>query len=280
MPVSSSLSDPDDTRAATAGIRAKLSRANEHLELLGREMDAYIDRSPHSYTIDPNGEFVDSFRVHRFKLLEPMPVTWGVILGEIVHNLHSALDHTVCQLLLDKGISIGPGNTVKRPGFPICEKPSEWKDGAKSIRGVGPGVEAFIKSLQPYESPQVAGHPLWSLKTLWNQDKHRLIQSWGFQIKTTDHLVFDPPPIELIANFGVLEDGAEAFRVRFDKSVANVKMEGYVPLHIAFQDPGDPNNTQSETLFSLYDYTVGIVSVLLSMIGNQAALPIPWQAPV
>jgi hypothetical protein len=101
---------------------------------------------------------------------------YGVIAGDFVHNLRSALDHAVWQLADPPGIA---------NAFPIClderaTRGSFW--GGKGNRAVGPyrlknvpqPAADYIESVQPYHRFQTRD-PLWQLNELWNEDKHRTL---------------------------------------------------------------------------------------------------------
>ena len=73
------------------GCRAKVERAKEHLYVLHSEYVAFFDRNPFgfaNYTNPADGEQVFLARISR----QPPTARWGVIAGEIVHQLRSALD--------------------------------------------------------------------------------------------------------------------------------------------------------------------------------------------
>src|SRR5690242_6655870 len=60
--------------------------------------------------------------VATLKEKRPIPETWGVIIGEVVHNARSALDHLVYQLVLLAG-----GVPHSSHQFPILDHPNDWK---------------------------------------------------------------------------------------------------------------------------------------------------------
>ena len=73
-----------------------------------------------SYTNPAADEFLYLARVSR----EP-PVRWGVMAGEIVHHLRSALDHLAWQLVLDGGGT--PKKGAGGTGSPFSEPPRNLK---------------------------------------------------------------------------------------------------------------------------------------------------------
>jgi hypothetical protein len=93
---------------------------------------------------------------------------WGIILGDAVHCLRSALDHLVYGLAGDPG---------GRTQFPIFTKKKDWVTRAPAMYwSVLEPLVAIIDDAQPYHDGEVAAdHPLAILRTLSNLDKHRAI---------------------------------------------------------------------------------------------------------
>src|SRR5207302_846489 len=90
--------------------------------------------------------------------LEEFPDAWSAVVGEIVYDLRSALDHAVYDLTC-----IENGGPLGQTGFPIFEDESKYDElttrgepaigsGVFKIRGVNPYAKAAIRSLQPFEA--------------------------------------------------------------------------------------------------------------------------------
>ena len=81
-----------------AGVIEKFNRSKEQFDELIAEMDAFFVEKPEPHF--SVGEF-DTHTwewVERFQVRREMPLRWGVILGDCVHNLRSALDHLMWQV--------------------------------------------------------------------------------------------------------------------------------------------------------------------------------------
>lgn len=108
---------------------------------------------------------------------------YGVIVGDVVHQLRSVLDHAVWQLAKPP--------IDGRTAFPIClherDAPGSFFGGTDRatgkrfnpigtdrLRNVGRAAIDYIESVQPYRRLGV-GDPLWALNELWNSDKHRTL---------------------------------------------------------------------------------------------------------
>src|SRR5689334_16234875 len=97
------------------GARAKIVRAGDHLEALKAESLRFSDEQSYEFPIEldeKTGEQIVSLRSKRQPPLDA-PIHLGIVVGDALHNLRSALDHLVWQLAV---IGTGPG---ERNQFPI-----------------------------------------------------------------------------------------------------------------------------------------------------------------
>jgi len=158
------------------GVRPKLARAGQHIEHLNREFAVFFWDKPYRFASHFDGDR-ETLSL-RFELLTEPRAEWGVLLGETVHNLRSALDHLAWQLVDRNG-----GTTSRWIQFPIFKKESDYFGWRKPGRrrpdpfaGVCSQVVAGIEALQPYKrrnDPE--NHPLAILNGLSNHDKHKLL---------------------------------------------------------------------------------------------------------
>ena len=115
------------------------------------------------------------------------PADIGVLIGEIAHNLRSALDGLTWQLALLRTRT--PAWNTEFPIYAVGKtdrkrngrKISHFaRDGLRKIRSLRPVHQAAIEALQPYKGGRgFKRHPLWQLHELNNADKHRLLQVVG-----------------------------------------------------------------------------------------------------
>ena len=155
------------------GVHAKLARAEKHIET--RRTPDWILRTKHMrHSPKPNPETneIDAF-VH----LPDPPQAISLILGDAVHNMRSALDHLVYQLVIANAVL-----PTDKTMFPICDTEEGFLSQAyKRRRLIGVTHEPFahIQAVQPYNLRKRGGqfqtHPLWILDKLENIDKHRRI---------------------------------------------------------------------------------------------------------
>ncbi len=160
------------------GCRAKLDRAEQHLDALNAEIKPFMERDKQTFVTD--FDHADNSVVVRYKETQQIPISWGVALGDFVHNTRSALDHLVHQLVLLAGAT--PHGTHQ---FPILDHPNDWIGKVENPPQVGKkgqldfictGQVAVIKALQPYE-PATGLPRLLTLRRFSNTDKHRLIHA-------------------------------------------------------------------------------------------------------
>lgn len=154
--------------AALHGLRAKLIRAQDHLEALRLMLRKFESTRCHvRFEDEPDGE--NCWLV--LDLPKPAPELSAVI-GDCLFNLRSALDHLLWQLVL-----VNPPNVPSSKNmFPICSTPEAFTIETRKGRLAGLSIEALaaIESLQPYHGGE---NPLTLLNYLHNVDKHRALNT-------------------------------------------------------------------------------------------------------
>ncbi len=175
-----------DAQHPLFGCRLKLRRANEHLLNLNRAIEGFLERNPYVIVdkFDPEtGDYLLWVRVR-----ENTPLEWSTLIGDIVHNFRTALDHLAWQL-----VKKGGGNPSGDTAFPIFSKdPFASKDKRprerfrKSTKGMHPDDITLIKELQPYQRPEgLDTDLLYQLSRLSNWDKHRELHLAGQSLEGT-----------------------------------------------------------------------------------------------
>ncbi len=173
-----------DTGPSLAGCWAKIERAMQHLRRL-RELEAdYME----SGAIVGGGIFLDvETASHEFSIdvaEAPNHLERAVVLGDFLHNVRSALDHLVWQLVLLEGTS-APGPQCQFP-IALTENAYVGRDARSGMRkrmlaGVGADQLAIIDRVQPYRLGESAStHFLANLQWLSNIDKHRTLHTTLF----------------------------------------------------------------------------------------------------
>jgi hypothetical protein len=198
------------------GSALKVERAKEHLEQLEAEATAFLAREP--YAVVAEEEPASGDKVWRVKVKEQPPQKWGVLIGEAVHALRSALDLMVCALVERNGQQV-----TDQSGFPIVPSEGDLKAALPKILGVSPPAADMIRGFRPYKG---GDEQLWMLHRLDIADKHRLLIVVGaahrnvivsFRFPKADWLPpdFRSPEIALrpADRLFPIQDGVEVFRV-------------------------------------------------------------------
>ena len=199
--------------------REKLARARAQLQELTQTVEAFLGRDPYElvHRDDPQtGERVVSVRVKE----EPPSGRIAAIIGDIGHNLRSALDYVAHQFVLVNGQT--PTHATE---FPIFAQAAQYTaDTRRKTRGMSAQAIALIRSLQPFawQTP-LDRHPLWILHELNNADKHRelsvvgnALQSQNVTITSNVQVAVRPAaPISLGAPPPIIpiQDGTELMRI-------------------------------------------------------------------
>lgn len=200
-----------------ASVGSKLDRAYEHLALLPVETGRYFESHPYRAPLD------EHYEEARFvlRVVLPVPLRVSILIGDVVHNARSALDHLANALILAHDAL-----PTTKTGFPIFDLEGKFNAKEKAFpEGKGfsmlPGVPdmalAIACDVQPYHMGQDAErHPLWVLYKLSNSDKHRQLSLVaGAAQGAYIHLVEpNDGPIAMYGDMtaGVIYDGDEMAR--------------------------------------------------------------------
>jgi hypothetical protein len=230
-----------------AGVWAKIERADEHAQLLEREVRCFFDRDVQPVTasvgyFDPESGWHVVYGI----VNEHPPPRLGVILGDLVHNVRSALDHLVWQLVLWNGETPKRGSAGST--FPFAMTKSAWKATKKrSLLGVSEKHRAILQQAQPYKGGNGPENTITAaLRDLSNVDKHQVVH-------TTLATIRDPGAGPHRASFRVVEGDAQIvqeqvrygegfehgtplMRARTEPANSGVKVEvdGTIPFDVAF----------------------------------------------
>ena len=150
-----------------SGVFAKLDRADEHMRELRCLLDAHMRRPDLIRGIisyDP----VDHKIYPRYRV-QGLPHKLPVGAGDVIHNLRSALDHVVWQLVLANG-----GTPTYRTDLPIYTT----RRPIVIAGGISPTTQRLIEAEQPFNAhqwEQQSRRPLAMLQYISNVDKHRTL---------------------------------------------------------------------------------------------------------
>jgi len=234
------------------GAIEKFNRSKETFDQLRAEMADFFTGSERPYSStgafdETSWEWIERFQIHR-----RLPLRFGVLLGDCVHNLRSSLDHTVWQTtLLDGGV---PDH---RTQFPIASRSEDQFErmADAGIPGLSDEHRQIIKSAQPYHrGADARTHPLSVLADLSNTDKHQVVNTaYSFMRQDADTILDGlvgrypgpgPSPVEsfwVLTHGSRLEDGEPWLRIKWRSDQAPpdaVGLSGQLELGVAFGDFG------------------------------------------
>jgi hypothetical protein len=218
-------------------VRLKVKRAKHHIADLDRQIHLFFIGKPNPYPlireVDP--EFGDL--VFKLGKCSPIPEDFPLIIGDILQNLRTALDHLVWQLIL----SNGSVPKVPASGFPIMKSAGEYKSKSpRKVNGMAPEAIKMIDALKPYCE---GSEDLFGLHILNNADKHRLLLVVGAAHTATRVTVrLSPTPREFRVALPAplkwsypLKDGTELYRI-FKDDISDFEQDPQFTFQIAFGD--------------------------------------------
>ena len=151
------------------GIRTKLGRSRNLLETFNEQAGLFLGRDPYEVVADFDSE--KRTYAYTIKVREkPLPQI-GILVGEILYQIRSSLDHLAWQLAI-----LRHDPPPDRTEFPICDSAKSYKGSCGKIGGLPLAAQTIVDGLQPYVRKPAAPHddPLWILHRLTNDDKHRV----------------------------------------------------------------------------------------------------------
>jgi hypothetical protein len=256
-------------------LNKKIERAEKHLIDLGELIQDFIASSPYEIV-----SYDDADRLHKtFKvnILKSFPLDIAVIIGDVLQNFRSTLDHLAYHL-----VSIGPpGRRATYIYFPIFESATKYEaEKMRKIQGMGDPAIKVIDAIQPYKRGN--GHALWTLQTMNNRDKHSLlIPAWmsviGRSFYRSERVVIETalkdtfptglPDGFMVATPGInfLEDGAELMTVPISE------LDNYMDfrISIAFKEPLD---VRGKEVMSVLDGIRGAVKSTVKTFSDKGFL--------
>lgn len=160
-----------------SGVRAKIDRAKDQVVKLDAEIGVFIDGRPYEVITERNTNKGQD--VYRVRVRQDPPLRFGVIVGEVIHDLRSALDHVAWQLVPN-------AKRTRSTGFPVFA--TDWWPGQKSeaaflrqTDGMSREARAVIERLQPNQpgKPLDKDDVLYRMHEMNLTDKHRVLNVLG-----------------------------------------------------------------------------------------------------
>ena len=193
--------------------KLKLIRAKEHLSVLEYRIGAYARASSHLLIAGPDGK-------HTVRIGDQPPADISILVGEVIYQLRSALDHLAFDLVKvnRRGITL-PAGWEKRCEFPlllniptkgnppVAYKPLPRDYWDRSLPGISDSAFAIIEGLQPYHRLGVT-NALRLIADLSNIDKHRHLHVTVTKVAVNRHYELSDGE-RFDSTRGGFEDGAQ-----------------------------------------------------------------------
>ncbi len=189
---------------------AKLRRGDHYCGLLNEEVRIFYEQQPYEIVRDSNPN--DTRHTFRVCGLQPLPDHWPLMLGELLYNYRSSLDHLVYELAVRAGNPLSLSDE-RACMFPLYEDSGKYRDnGRRRIAMLDAREQTLIECFQPYDRqhfPQET-FALGYLERLNVIDKHRRLNVLQQVMHGRTHFVYphirwDYPP----TSDTPLEDGTD-----------------------------------------------------------------------
>lgn len=159
-------------------VELKLARASAQVRALDEAVTTWVDANPLVAKCELRQGRL-GFRVTQQEFQQPAPLDhWGLLVGECLHNLRSALDNLAFALAR---LHRDPPEKPQRIAFPIYSDKAQFeKNGSNNIDQLSRAAALLIERLQPFQRDGSAAlgtadrDALVLLQWLSNTDKHRV----------------------------------------------------------------------------------------------------------
>ena len=147
-------------------LLSKVERSKKHIEELHALFESFWRSNPHSIRFEDDLNARE--RIFYLATVEDIPLEVPNIIGDILHNLRSALDHLAYVLPL------ATGEKRRWTQFPIVDSSAEYMSSQvrRKVQIFRQDVVEAFDTIKPYKGGNDA---LWKLHALNKIDKHRLL---------------------------------------------------------------------------------------------------------
>ncbi len=161
-------------------IKSKLNRATELVEELQAAIAEYHKSDPYQVKVkmDPETRRL----IYYVSDVKDVPEKIKLLVGDIIQNLRSSLDHLAYRLFIVAG---GSSTSARHIYFPIAEDEATFNspDTQRKIKGIVQTAVDRIHAIKPYRG---GNDVLWQIHELNNRDKHRLLLTAGASFGSMD----------------------------------------------------------------------------------------------
>ncbi len=257
-----------------SGCRAKIERAHELKHALEAIISPVESQAPQ---LQIRAEFDPHSRYYVFRVAT-IPEDWtlriGVLIGDVVHNTRSALDHLLWQLACHHITGTIPEERAKGIQFPIEDACQGFAKRRKALPEIPSVYWTIFDAAQPYNG----GDSLATLRRLSNHDKHRVLTPILIRPETFEP-IGEPFRGRQLVDFDNthaetdLKVGAEIMRVKLDPSPypeADVEVAGYLTPDVLLPRGGRTVINGLGGITAQVEKVVNDASMHLKQLGLQA----------
>ena len=228
--------------AQLESCREKITRANKHIDEIDGLIKGFFESKPYEIVLKKDVPTAGRLS-YRLQILKEPPAGWGPVIGDVLYNLRSALDHLACQLVI-----AGGGTCTHETEFPIAKNRKAFESRLGSVSGASKKAKRILRAHKPYAG---GNDLLWALHQLNRVEKHRfpltvfaraknVILTFKMNIPGQDAPV-EFPPIALVGTDwrDPLVDDVELFNDLLDQATSRPS-SGDNPkftIQIAFGEP-------------------------------------------
>lgn len=150
----------------------KVIRAKEHIDTLDAELRMFYSSKPFAVVMEEDPQ--SKRKAIRVRITPP-PLRLGIIAGEAVAALRSALDQLAWQLALTNRDSGTPTEDTAFPMFAKYDRDTERRF-IRITKELPPAAAYEIQAFQPFQQGRdYQLDPLWRINRMCNVDKHQVI---------------------------------------------------------------------------------------------------------
>jgi hypothetical protein len=251
------LSTQADEPESFLGARLKIERANKHIDEVNASLRAFLNTNFYSLVVESKPETGQHHLILR--ITTPAPPDIPLIIGDAIHNLHSALDLAACEIVTRSG-----GTPTRATKFPFREKRQELegaiKHGKVEIALPGSGlVPLILEVIAPYKG---GNDPLYAIHDLDITDKHQLLIT-TISVTQLRHVNLTAGPMTMTDCTLTVGEGGELNILRTDQPF-QVQLEGAAQpaFAVLFRDGHFKGRPVIPTLIQLRDVVSCVVEAL------------------
>lgn len=162
--------------------RLKIERARKHIHDLARSVQEFVNKEPFKLRLDSRyGCFLS------VTLDEPIPNDVMLSAGDAAHNLRSALDHCMWEIVVDADQFFETHEQLRQIQFPTADDQRKYENKIAKMPGLADDLASFLRNLAAF--PGGVGYELFCVHNLDVDDKHKALVGTVLECEVHDLLL-------------------------------------------------------------------------------------------